>query len=197
MRKRVLAIVAVIVVIALAFVAGILAQRERQLAQIRAAEKFARDLTGLDDPVPAAPHWDEWRYPNAESAGTIQGAALRIMGELVRPAGRYAVLVTNDDVETVARHYAEKMQFDKPDDMAASRLATFSQGTLQGESNHLLDDSSDSADHDRPRPVRVKCLIRRCPAYDLTVFITRADDEPRTHVLLTYDPKVETRGGPP
>ncbi len=192
MRKRIVAAVCIIVVVALAFGAGVLVQRQYQLAPIRAAEAFARDFVGLDDAVPPAPRWEEWHYPNAESRGNIRGLSARVMEELVRPAGRYAVFVTTDEFEEVARFYAEKAQFDEPDSLATSRSAVFSQGTVQGESNYLLDDFADVTDPEQSRPVRAKCLARRCPSYDLTVFITRADDESDTHIMLLYDPKTET-----
>lgn len=192
MRRRILISAATIAAAAVAFGAGVVVQRQYQLAPIRVAEAAVRDLTGLDDPVPPAPPWDEWHYPNAEVKASVQGSSLRVMGELVRPAGRYAVLVTTDEFEDVARFYAAKTHFEAPDAMAKSRSAVSSYGTLQGESNHLLDDFDDPNDPQKSRPVRAKCMIRRCPSYDLTVFITRADGEAQTHVVLLYDPKTET-----
>lgn len=193
MRRRILITVAMIAAGAVAFGAGVMVQRQYQLAPIRVAEAAVRGLTGLDDPVPPAPPWEEWRYPNAEFKASIQGSSLRVMGELVRPAGRYAVLVTTDEFEDVARFYAGKTHFEAPDAIAKSRSAVSSYGTVQGESNHLLDDFDDPSDPQKSRPIRAKCMIRRCPSYDLTVFITRADDEAHTHVVLLYDPKTETR----
>jgi hypothetical protein len=196
MRNRVLIIVAAIAVAVLLFSAGILVQREFQLAQIRNIEIFARDLAGLDEPVPPAPRWENWQYPHAKSLSHIQGSATRVMEELVRPAGHYAVCVTTDAFEDVARFYAEKAHFDEPDEVAQSRLATSSHGTLT-ESNHWMDDDTAAADAQQSRPVRSKCMIRRCPAYDLSVFITRADGEAPTHIVVLYDPKTETGDAQP
>lgn len=188
MRKRIVIAISAFVVVALAFGAGLLAQRQYQIATIRAAEDFGRNLAGLNDPVPQAPHWEAWRYPSAESKGSIQGSSVRVNTKLVRPAGHYTVFVTADPFEDVARFYAEKACFEQPDDVAKSHSAVSSHGSLQGESNHLLDDFHDAADPEKLRPVRVKYLIRRSPSYDLTVIITRADDEKYTHVALFYDP---------
>lgn len=196
MRKQISVILATIVVAALAFGVGVLVQRQYQIAPIRVALDFARDITGVDDAVPPAPPWDEWHYPKAKRLGYKQGMSLRLGEKLVRPAGHYTVLVTADDFEDVARFYAEKSRFDDPDAVAKSRSAMSSQGTLQGESNFVLDDS-DIAGPGEPRPVRGKCLIRRCPSYDLTVFLTRADDEAYTHIVLLYDPKTETSSEKP
>jgi len=182
-----------VVIVAVSFCAGLLVQRQYQLASINAAEEIFRDITGLDDPVPPAPLWEDWMYPDAESKGSVTGSELRIKGKLIRPAGRYAVFVTPDDFETVAGFYADKTGFENVDDAASSRSAVSSSGTLQGESNHLLDDFEDAVQPQKSRPVRVKCLIRRCPSYDMNVLINRADGENHTHILLLYDPKTETR----
>lgn len=89
------------------------------------------------------------------------------------------------------------MRFEDPAAIAKSRAAVASWKTLQGESNFALDDCDDTAASPPTRPVRAKCLIRRCPSYDLTVLLTRADSETETHVLLLYDPKTETADGKP
>jgi hypothetical protein len=191
MRKRAVIAIAAFVVVALAFGAGLLVQRKYQIATIRTAEEFGRNLAGLNDPVPPAPRWEAWGYPSAESKGSIQGSSVRVNAKLVRPAGRYAIFVTADPFEAVARFYAEKAGFEQPDDVAKSHSAVSTRGTLQGESNHLLDDFHDPANPQEFRPVRVKCLIRRCPSYDLTVLITRANEEKYTHIAVSYDPHTE------
>jgi hypothetical protein len=93
---------------------------------------------------------------------------------------------------TIARFYAEQMGFDEPDYVPNSRMAVSSVGTSNGASNHLRDDVNDANDSQKSRSVRAKCLSRRCPSYDLTVFITRADDESHTHIVLLYDPRTES-----
>jgi hypothetical protein len=191
MSKRFVISVALFVAIALAFGAGLLVQRQFQLVPLRIAEQFTRDLAGLDDPIPAAPQWEAWRYPNADTRGNIQGSSTRINEKLVRPSARYFLCTTSDALEDVARFYAEKAGFSDVDKVAKSTSGVSSQGTLKGDSNHVLDDFDDPKDPQAPRPVRSKCLIRRCPSYDLTVFVTRADSENHTHILILYDPKTE------
>lgn len=191
MRNKLFLGICALGVVAIAFGAGLYVQREFQLAKIRTAESFARDLVGLNDPVPPPPRWEEWGYPGADIMGSIQASSVRVSGELVRPAGRYAVLVTPDPFESVARFYAEKAGFEAPDDIAKRNSAVSTEGNIQGESNHLLDDFHDSTDYQSLRPVRVKCLLRRSPSYDLTVVISRANEEKNTHIALFYDPRVE------
>jgi len=195
MRKRILPTVAILVVVALAFGAGVLMQQRYQLARVDAIKVFARDFVGLDDPLSPAPAWEEWQYPKADCIGSGHDQDLTMGGKLVRPAGHYAVLVTPDAFEDVARFYAEKTGFDDPASVARSHAAISSQGTIQGESSHLLDDSDSAADLAKARPVRAKCLVRRCPSYDLTVFLTRAEGETNTHIVLVYQPKTGMSGG--
>lgn len=191
MRSKLVVVIGIFVLVAIAFGAGILVQREYQVAMIRTAEEFARDLVGLNDPVPSPPRWEDWGYPGAQLRGNIQGSSVRVSGELVRPAGRYAIFVTADPFESVARFFAEKAGFEEPDNVAKSDSAVSTKGTVQGESNHLLDDFHDNTDPQSLRPARVKCLLRRCPSYDLTVIITRANEEKYTHIALFYDPRLE------
>jgi len=191
MQNRTFVFVSLIVLAGVAFGAGVLAKRHMRNARIRAGEAFARDLAGLNDAVPAAPKWEDWLYPNAKVKGTAVSAAVRVSQELVHAAGHYAVLVSKDDFETVARFYAERLKFDDPAAIAKSELAFSSQGSIQGESNHVLDDYRDVDETQKARPVRSKCLVRRSPSYDLSVFINRAESESETHIVLLYDPKTE------
>lgn len=192
MKKQILFSLCGLALIAIGISIGVVLQREYQLAAIRAGENVGRSLAGLDDPIPPAPAWEQWRYPRAKSKGEIDGSSTRIEGELIHPAGNYAVLVTADDFETVARFYAEKCNFEEVDQTAKSKSAIAKHGNMQGEANYLLDDFEDTSEIPPTRTVRIKCLFRRCPAYDITVFISRAENEKQTHLLLLYDPNVET-----
>jgi hypothetical protein len=192
MGKRAILIVGLIVLAAGAFGAGVLVQRQIQNARIRAGVEFARDLAGVNDPVPSAPKWEDWLYPKAKVKGSAMSAAVRVSQDLVHPGGRYAVLVTKDDFVTVARFYAERLKFDDPAAIAKSELAFSSQGNVQGVSIHVLDDYRDVEETQKPRPVRTKCLVHRSPSYDLSVFINRAESESETHIVLLYNSKAET-----
>lgn len=192
-RNRVMVAVAGLVVVAVAFGAGVLVQREYQLAPVRLAEDLARDLAGTDEPVAPAPRWEKWHYPGARSKGSIKGSSLRVMGQLVKAAGRYAVFVTTDDFDTVARWYAEQAGFERAGDVAKSRTGVSSFGRFpEGQEGFLLDDSSDPTGPNAARSVLTKCLMRRSRSYDLTVVLTRGDGEEHTHILLLYDPRTES-----
>lgn len=193
MSKWIVIGVAAVAVIG-AFVLGLVVQRQVQVLSLRAAGQVARDFAGLDDPVAPAPPWEAWGYPGASTRASRQTLAVRVEGRLVRPAGRYAVLVTRDDFEKVAEHYAVKAGFEDAPAVAASRSAAANSDSLQGESTVLLDDFVDARGSDAARPVRVKALLRRSPSYDLTVVLTRAAEESATHILVLYDPKMEPAG---
>ncbi len=177
-----------------AFVMGLVVQRQVQVLTLRAAGQVARDFAGLDDPIPPAPAWEEWGYPGAATRSSRQSLAVRVEGRLVRPGGRYAVLVTPDDFEKVAEHYAVKAGFEHAPAVAASRSGASNSDSLQGESTVLLDDFVDARGLEPARPVRVKALLRRSPSYDLTVVLTRAAEESATHILVLYDPRTEPAG---
>lgn len=182
--------------VAAVFFAGMFAQRQYQLAQVRARVAFARDLVGLDDPVSSPPTWESWLAPQAKVQRSVVTSAVWIENELVRPAGQYAVLTTPLGFEEVVQFYAEAAHFDSPREVATSAGASQTQGTLQGEEISLLDDVLSPASPPVPRPVRCKCLIQRCPAFALTVFVSRADDEEHTHVVLLYVPAAAASAGP-
>lgn len=189
MVQRRLITIGIALLVAGAFALGLLVQRQIQLARIRAGENFARDLAGLNRPVPPAPPGKDWYYPGAKVSGTAESAAVTVSRELVHPGGHFVVLVTSDDFETVAKYYTSRMQFTDPDAIAKSQLAFSSEGNVQGESSHVLDDFRDPSETQTQRSIRTKCLLRRSPSYNLTVFLSRAENEPQTHIILLYDPK--------
>jgi len=178
------------------FAAGLYAQRRYQIARIHAAEDFAREMAGLKDAIPAPPPKDEWLYPGAKVRGRIEGMALRISGELVRPAGTFLVITTTDGFDDVARFYAGKAGFEDPDAVATSRKAFSHSGSLQGVATLVLDDAEVPGDPGGPRPVRSKTLIRRSPSYDVIVMLTQADGEAHVHGTLLFEPRVEAAGRP-
>ena len=182
--------------LAVGFAAGLYAQRKYQIARIHAAEDFAREMAGLKDAIPAPPPDDEWLYPGAKVRNRIEGMAVRISGELVRPAGTFLVFTTRDTFDDVARFYATKAGFEDPEAVAASRKAFSHSGSLQGVATLLLDDAEVPDDSGRSRPVRSKTLIRRSPSYDVTVVLTQAEGEEQVHGTLLFEPRVEKTGRP-
>ena len=182
--------------LAAGFAAGLYAQRRYQIARIHAAEDFAREMAGLKDAIPAPPPKDEWLYPGAKVRSRIEGMAVRISGELVRPAGTFLVFTTTDSFDDVARFYAGKAGFEDPDAVATSRRASSHSGSLQGVATLVLDDEERADDSGRSRPVRSKTLIRRSPSYDATVMLTQADGEAHVHGTLLFEPRMDAAGRP-
>ena len=37
----------------------------------------------------------------------------------------------------------------------------------------------------------MQCLVYTCRSYNVTIFVSRADDEQHTHVLLVYHPNTD------
>jgi hypothetical protein len=194
MRRRIMVVIAAVVLLLGAIALGVLAQQRYQLARIRAGENLARDLAGLNDPVPPAPGWEEWQYPKARVMGSAASAAVSVSGKPAHAGGHYAVLVTPDDFETVALFYTSRMKFADAAAMARSRSAVSSEGNIQGESSVVLDDSREAQENANAEDVRAKCLAYRSPSYDVTVFLSRGAGDSHTHIMLLYNPKVATRG---
>jgi hypothetical protein len=181
--------------LAAGFAVGLYAQRRYQIARIHAAEDFAREMVGLKDAIPAPPNKEEWLYPGAKVRSRIEGMAVRISGELVRPAGTFLVFTTTDSFDDVARFYAGKAGFEDPDGVATSRSGVSHSGNLQGVATLVLDDAEGDDDSGRSGLVR-KTLIRRSPSHDVTVMLTQANGEAPVHGTLLFEPRVEATGRP-
>lgn len=192
--KRVRVLVMVILIAAVSFGAGLWVQRQFQLVPLRLADQFARDLAGLDKPVPPAPAFDTWRYPQSTEGGSLVGTSVRYNGVLVRPPIRMAASSSTDSFETIALYYAEKLGFTEAPDVAASHAGTQSEGSVDGEQSMLLDSGDWAMQTATDTPggrVRLKTLVRRSPAYDVLVMLSQADGSATTHLVLFYTPRVE------
>lgn len=192
MRHRLLTVFVAVVLILAAFAFGLLVQRQVQLARIRAAENFARDLAGLNDPIPPSPDFEQWHYPKARVLGSTESPAVSVSGKAAHAGGRYALLLTPDELEAVAGFYTDAMHFADADKVARSRSAISSEGNIQGESRLILDDCRETP-AGSTAAFRTKCLAYRSPSYDLTVFLSRASEEPQTRITLLYNPKAAPR----
>lgn len=176
--------------------AGILIQQQYQVARTEAGVEFARDLAGLNASLPRAPGWEEWVYPGADLKRSGSGGGMQINDEVIVPIDYRGVWTTPAAFEDVIRHYGRFMQFEDPESLAkrdptfaGSSAGTFSSDSGPATNSHLRDNgSSNSFD---PRPVRVECLTRRCRSYTVTVFISRAENEDLTHVIVLYSPLTE------
>jgi len=138
-------------------------------------------------PGETGPDWKEWKYPG--SADHESGQAGGGLDAGVRSPMHYdLVMTTKDDYEKVLGFYAEK---------TGLSLVDNDKGSGVGGGNHELwfvaNDSSSPNDvtgvSQEDRPVKTKLFGKRTPAYDLTMFISRAKDEKNTHIVLVYDLK--------
>jgi hypothetical protein len=103
----------------------------------------------------------------------------------VKPAPQYLVLVTGDDFQKVAAHYGAKLGLG-----GESGGMTNVTSTEHGFQLRIADELGPRSGPSTFRPVRVECLRQTCASYSMIVFITGAEKETLTHVVLLYDPKV-------
>ena len=101
-------------------------------------------------------------------------------------------MATADDYKKVADHYGTKLGFE-----AASNLGQFNGTSTEAGFQLAFTDGQEPGPASKARPVRVLCLRQTCGSYSVVVFITRAEEEAHTHVILLYDPKVISSASPP
>jgi len=152
-------------------------------ATARQFQNLARGLAGEGATGPAAPPLDDWRYPDAHEQGKLEGTSVEINGRQVIPPPYGARWTTSDDYDKVVAFYAGKGGFKHTN-------GQYFEANTQGESNIVLSDDQLPDGSVKSRPVHALCLRRRCASYDLTVFISRAETEAHTHIVLLYEPKV-------
>jgi hypothetical protein len=193
-RKRLLTGLSLLLLLAAGFGLGMFVQWRVKLGVEEAKAKFTeniiRQFAGDDRPIPPPPPFEEFRYQGAHSDSRKGGSSQRVMGKQVRAAGTYEVLLTSDDFDKVVGFYWTKVGFNEkaptsPFYPQFSQVEGFS-----GEEKHCLADNVLApAVHGKTRPLRAVCLVHRCSSYDLTVFVTRAEGEKYTHVVLLYNPR--------
>ena len=111
-----------------------------------------------------------------------------INGQTVKPAPEYLVLASADDYPKVAAHYGTKLGFRAAGDFGLSGMTNMT--STEAGFQLALADGLDPGPAGPARPVRVLCLRQSCASYSAVVFITRAENEAYTHVILLYDPRV-------
>jgi hypothetical protein len=191
MRKRLLIGICLLALFAAGVGLGMFVQYRLQIAVAEATARqvldLARGFAGEGDPGPPAPALEDWHYPGAIEQGSIKGTSLEINGQIVKPAPIYVLWGTPDDYDKVVAFYAEKGGFKQIGGQGF-------EGNTRGESNVVLsDDWNPERNPDgsgKSRPIRALCLRRRCGSYDLAIFITRAQGEGHTHIVLLYERKV-------
>src|SRR5439155_24535006 len=93
---------------------------------------------------------------------------------------RGAIQETTDPFEQVANYYARKMGINLP---------TVGGSGSQSSGSECVTYQSDNYGPRGPRPVKVQSFDRRAPGGSVVVFITRADGEEHTHVILYWLPR--------
>ncbi len=143
----------------------------------------------LGEKLPPAPAMADWKYPGAETAGdgTMGGG-----GDQHWENAKHfeAVWITPDDFDKVLHYYADKLElgkefvFKSPWDTGSSAGDKDAKGwiSLNAPPKGGVSDEGDK----RLRPVRCRCLYRRGPSYDISVFVTRGAREKHTFILVLY-----------
>jgi hypothetical protein len=182
MRRRFLIGVGLLSLFAAGIGLGMFLHYKLQIGVAEAVARLARGVVGEDKPGPPAPPLEDWRYPGADEKSSTGGMSLEVNGQVVKPAPTYVVWVTPDGYDQVAAFYGGKGGFSQTSGVGIT-------SSTRGESNVVVGDDQNP---DRPgtlRPVHAVCLRRRCGSYDLVVFITRAQNEGHTHIVVLYEPK--------
>jgi hypothetical protein len=178
---------------------GMFVQHRLELGVSAAAAKPLLDLArlfaaegGESGPAPPLEHW---HYPGASEHGRGRGPSIAIKGQTVRPAPEYLMLATTDDYQKVAAYYGAKLGFGAASDFG--RTGMTNKMSTEAGFQLAFADGRDPGPAQNARPVRVLCMRQSCASYSAVVFITRADKEEHTHVILLYDPKVISSASPP
>jgi hypothetical protein len=120
---------------------------------------------------------EDWHYPGASSTSTSGAGVGSPFGPPLMTRG--SMQTTPDSFEQVLQHYALKMNVSTATSGSGSRASGNESVTYQ----------SDSRGPRGPRPVKSQAFARRERGGSVVVFITRADGEEHTHVLLYWLPR--------
>jgi hypothetical protein len=165
-KKRIGLGVAAVLLLAAGFGAGWLIRGE--------VGRAARWQSGKEDEA------EFWRYPKADPKGSaLEGGSPHL-----------AVLTTPDDIATVAAWYAERLESGSiPGDMrfpppgpAPVAIPVGSPDMRAGFGTEV----SYAAGGDSLRGAKVGFCARTSPASAITVFLSRADGEDRTHIVISF-----------
>ena len=188
MRSRVLIILGVLILVALAFGAGLLTQRYFQLVVI------SETVDTIVGPAEQPPELVAFAFPNSEFQfkGSAGGATSN-RGVVIH-APQIGMWTTSESFEDVIVHYARTMGFQRETNIenrqslinAASYLDL---GKADASSKALIRDNSkpESAYPPSLRSVRIECLVKRTRTYHVNVMLSRADDDELTHIVVVYD----------
>jgi serine/threonine protein kinase len=145
-------------------------------------------FTGESPPTP-----ESFFYPGAESRSRSEWGGGVVNNVHFGSNGKTFVLTTPDSYNKVAAFYGEKtrqkVDLDKwPYGSGVSGGNNFEYGKKWDWWTNVLE-----RDEDIPgkvgakRPIRNHAMLLRTPFYSLTVFLSRADNEDLTHIMLCYE----------
>ena len=194
MLRNLFLTVAVFVLISLAFGGG--------YAVGAAKIPFTVSLIGHNNPsTPPVPAWSEWTYPGSEPRGTNSVHSLET-NDLTQGLGHCETLATSDSFDAVYAFYRGKIHAEANSDIIPESLSDGAGGTggqfeysstggFDGRSAFYRDSTRSQYLKDQAkyslRPLRMATLGMRTGSAFVTVVITRAKDEPLTHVQIVRD----------
>jgi hypothetical protein len=121
---------------------------------------------------------EDWHYPGATSTSTSGAGVGSPFGPPLMTRG--SMQMTTDSFDNVTAHYATKMGLiSSPGSVSGSRAS----------GNESVTYHADNTGPRGPRPMKSQAFARRERGGSVVVFITRADGEDHTHVLLYWLPR--------
>jgi hypothetical protein len=138
----------------------------------------------------AAPDWQEWKYAGSSEHDSLTGGGTQTSSGAV-PPHFCLVMTTEDDYEKVLRYYADKTGVASLEAGGSGGGTRFNFGPngAYAEEWFVLNDSRSPNSANQDRPVKMKMFGRRTLTYDLTMLISRANDEKHTHIVLAFYPR--------
>jgi hypothetical protein len=190
MRKRLLAILSILVVAGLAFGAGLVTQRYHQLIVI--AESVDVIVGSAEQP----PELESFAFPNSELRSKSSSGGVSNQQRKIIHNPQVGMWTTADSFEDVLVHYARSMGFEQETNIEKRQSVTnavsfLDIGGADASSKALIRDNSKLEFSGYPPPmrlVRVECLIKRTRTYHVNVILSRADDDELTHIIVLFDP---------
>ena len=190
MRKRLLAILGILVVAGMAFGAGLVSQRYYHLLAI--AESVNVIVGSAEQP----PELETFAFPNSELRSKSSSSGVSNQQGIIIHNPQVGMWTTADSFEDVLVHYARTMGFEKETNIEKRQSMTnavsfLDIGGADASSKALIRDNSKPELGGYPPPmrlVRVECLIKRTRTYHVNVILSRADDDELTHIIVLFDP---------
>jgi hypothetical protein len=200
MRKRILIGIGLLALFAAGVGLGMVVQYPIQLGVADAVLRPFFEAFYGGGPSGPAPPLEQWRYPGAADQSFGQAPMLSFNGQVPTPQPEFFASTTVDDYEKVAAHYGAKLGFfDGAIDTSGFGLmgTIFVHNSNAGFQTLVTDGKVPRPLQENDRPVRAVCLRQTCRSYDVVVFITRAEKEEHTHIILLYNPKIANPASAP